>query len=103
MHKVYEIINHVKFFFTNRLGKISAETLGWMANICLHAATIPSMLAFMTGRTDATPSIDVVLLLWAGLSLLFFRAILLKDSINTVTIGVGFMAQAAVLALVFFK
>jgi len=103
MHNIYSVVNFIKDFITNRLGKISAETLGWIANICLHAATIPSLLAFMTGVTDITPSVDVVLMLWAGLGLLFFRAVLLKDLLNIVTIGVGFMVQAVSLVLIFFK
>jgi hypothetical protein len=103
MHNLYSIVNLIKDFITNKLGKISAETLGWIANICLHAATVPSLLAFMTGVTDITPSVDVVLMLWAALGLLFFRAVLLKDLLNIVTIGVGFMIQAVTLVLIFFK
>jgi len=94
--KVFEWIN-------TRFHKISADTLGWMANIALHAATIPSLLALMTGVTDKTPSLDVVLMLWSALALLFFRAVLLKDLLNIVTIGVGFMVQAAFVVLIFFK
>jgi hypothetical protein len=103
MHNIYIGINFIKDFITNKLGKISAETLGWIANICLHAATVPSLLAFMTGVTDITPSVDVVLMLWAALGLLFFRAVLLRDLLNIVTIGVGFMVQAVALVLIFFK
>jgi hypothetical protein len=103
MHNIYTVINFIKDFITNKLGKISAETLGWIANICLHAATVPSLLAFMTGVTDITPSVDVVLMLWAALGLLFFRAVLLRDLLNIVTIGVGFMVQAVALVLIFFK
>lgn len=93
------IINFVK----NKLGHISAGTLGWMANICLHAATLPSIIALMTGVTNNTPPVDVILLLWAALGLLFFRSVLLKDILNIITIGVGFMLQAAFLILIFFK
>jgi hypothetical protein len=42
-------------------------------------------------------------MLWAALGLLFFRAVLLKDLLNIVTIGVGFMLQAMALVLIFFK
>lgn len=90
-------------WISTRLHTISADTLGWMANIALHAATIPSLLALMTGITDKTPSLDVVLMLWSALALLFFRAVLLKDLLNIVTIGVGFMVQAALIVLIFFK
>ena len=97
---VYETVIH---FISNKLSKISADTLGWVANVALHAATIPSLVALMTGITDKTPSIDVVLMLWSALVLLFFRAVLLKDFLNIVTIGVGFMIQATMVVLIFFK
>lgn len=90
-------------FITTKFHKISADTLGWMGNIVLHAATIPSLLALMTGVTDRSPSVDVVLMLWAALCLLFFRAVLLKDLLNIVTIGIGFMVQAMLLVLIYFK
>lgn len=83
--------------------KISAETLGWLAAIVLHAATVPTTLALITGLSDRTPNLDVVLFLWAGLVLLFLRAVVLKDMLNIITIGVGFMVQAALMALILFK
>ncbi len=103
MDKVVVMYNYVLEFIRTRFHKISADTLGWLANIALHAATLPSMLALMTGVTDKTPNVDVVLMLWSALALLFFRAVLLKDLLNIVTIGVGFMVQAMVLVLIFFK
>jgi len=98
-----KIFNFVVDFIKNKLGKISADTLGWLANIALHCATIPSLLALMTGVTDKAPSVDLVLMLWASLGLLFFRAVVLKDLLNIITISVGFMLQATVLVLIFFK
>jgi hypothetical protein len=44
-----------------------------------------------------------VLFLWSGLVLLFLRAVVLKDMLNIITIGVGFMVQAALMALILFK
>jgi hypothetical protein len=93
----------IKDFFANKVSKISAETLGWLAAIVLHASTIPSMLAVMSGLTDRLPAVDLVLLVWAGLTLLFAKAAVQKDMLNVVTIGVGFIAQAVMMALIFFK
>lgn len=93
----------VRTFVTNSLAKISADTLGWLAAIVLHAATIPTMLALLSGLSDRTPSLDVVLFLWTGLTLLFLRAIVLKDILNIITIGTGFIVQAALMALILFK
>lgn len=98
-----KLYQYIVDFVRNKLGKVSADTLGWLANIALHCATIPSLLALMTGITDKAPSVDLVLMLWASLGLLFFRAVLMKDLLNIVTIGVGFMLQAMALVLIFFK
>lgn len=103
LESVKKVLQSVSDFITNKLSKVSADTLGWLANIALHCATIPSLLALMTGITDKAPSVDLVLMLWASLGLLFFRAVLLKDLLNIVTIGVGFMLQAMALVLIFFK
>jgi hypothetical protein len=93
----------VRTFLTNSLAKISADTLGWLAALVLHASTIPTLLALLSGLSDRTPSLDVVLFLWTGLTLLFLRAIVLKDVLNIITIGTGFIVQAALMALILFK
>jgi hypothetical protein len=90
-------------FFASHFGKISAETLGWLAAIALHAATIPTLLALLTGLTDHTPSVDIVMFMWLGLVLLFGRAVILKDLLNIITIGLGFVVQAVLMALILFK
>jgi hypothetical protein len=97
-------------FFTNltkdfkeKITKLSSETIHWMAVLCLHAATAPNLLGVMFDLTDTMPPIDIVLIVWAGLGLLFMKAIIMKDRLNLITIGVGFMAQAVVMALIFFK
>ena len=94
--------NIVKFF-EDHLGKISADTLGWLAAIVIHCATVPSLLALLTGLSDRTPSLDIILFLWGGLVLLFMRAVVLKDMLNIITIGFGFILQAGFMALILFK
>ena len=96
-------INQVKEFFKTKIGHISAETFGWIAVLVLHAATIPSLLAVMSGLTDRLPGVDLVLLVWTGLALLFVKAAVQKDMLNLVTIGFGFVIQAVLMALIFFK
>ena len=93
----------IRKFFLDHLKKLTAETLGWLAAIVLHCATIPSMLALMTGLSDRLPSVDIVLFIWAGLVLLFARAIVLRDQLNIITIGAGFIAQAVLMAFILFK
>lgn len=90
-------------FFSTHFSRISADTLGWLAAIALHAATIPTLLALLTGLTDSTPNVDIVLFMWLGLVLLFGRAVILKDLLNIVTIGLGFFIQSVLMALILFK
>lgn len=101
--KQFETLEQFKNFITTKISHISAETFGWLAVIVLHSATIPSMLAVMSGLTDRLPGVDLVLLVWAGLTLLFVKAAVQKDMLNVVTIGVGFIVQAVLMALIFFK
>jgi len=96
-------INQIRDFVANSLARISADTLGWLAAILLHAATVPTMLALITGLSDRPPSLDLVLFMWSALVLLFLRAIVLKDNLNIITIGLGFIVQAVMMALVLFK
>ena len=96
-------LDAIRNFLSTTFTKISAETLGWLAAIVVHAATIPTLLALMTGLSDRTPNLDIVLFAWAGLVLMFFRAVVLKDLLNIITIGLGFIVQAVLMALILFK
>ena len=82
---------------------VSAETMGWVAGILMHLATLPTMIAVITGLTEKMPPVDLVLFVWAGLFCLFIKATIQKDLLNIVTIGFGFFCQAALLALIVFK
>jgi len=99
----FDNLNEFKIFIKEKVSHISSETFGWMAAIILHASTIPSMLAVMSGLTDRLPAVDLVLLVWAGLTLLFVKAAVQKDMLNVVTIGLGFIIQSVMLSLIFFK
>lgn len=96
-------IQKFKSFVTEKFSHISAETMGWLAVIVLHASTIPSLLAVMAGLTDRLPGVDLVLLVWTGLAMLFVKAAVQKDMLNLVTIGFGFVIQSVMMALIFFK
>jgi hypothetical protein len=100
---INNIVPAVRNFFVEHFGKISAETLGWLAVIVIHAATIPTLLALMSGLSDRAPQLDMVLFMWAGLVLMFLRAVVLKDMLNIITIGLGFIVQAVLMALLLFR
>jgi hypothetical protein len=47
--------------------------------------------------------VDIVLLVWTALVLLFVKAAIQRDLLNLITIGLGFVVQAVLMALIFFK
>lgn len=85
------------------IAPVSAETLGWLAVILIHSATIPTLLAVLTGLSDRMPPVDMVLLTWAGLVAFFAQAVVQKNFLQIITISLGFMIQASLMALIFFK
>jgi len=82
---------------------LSAETLGWIAVILIHMATIPTLVAVLTGLTEKMPPVDLVGLIWLGLFFFFVRSVIAKDLLNIITIGFGFFVQAMLCALIIFK
>jgi hypothetical protein len=90
-------------WLAENLPRVSADTLGWLAVILIHCATIPTLLALLTGLSDNVPNLDIVLFMWAGLVLLFVRSVVLKDTLNIITIGTGFIVQACIMAMILFK
>lgn len=93
----------LKTRITGYVNRLSAETLEWLSILILHAATLPSFLAVMAGITDKLPPVDFVLMVWLGLALLFAKAAVKKDMFNIVTIGFGYLLQAVMMSLIFFK
>ena len=96
-------LNSSRTWLEQHLPKVSADTLGWLAVVLIHCSTIPTLLALMTGLSDTVPNLDIVLFMWAGLVLLFFRAVVLRDLLNIITIGLGFITQAVIMAMILFK
>lgn len=82
---------------------LSAETLGWLAVILIHSATIPTLLAVLTGLSDRMPTVDLVLLVWAGLTALFAQACVQRNMLQIITISAGFIIQSSLMALIFFR
>jgi hypothetical protein len=90
-------------WLAEHLPRVSADTLGWLAVILIHCATIPTLLALLTGLSDNVPNLDIVLFMWSGLVLLFVRSVVMKDALNIITIGTGFIVQATIMAMILFK
>ena len=96
-------VEEVKLFVADKMKNLSAEMVGWLAVLFMHAATIPPIIGLLMGISDKMPSVDVVLFLWSGLILLYIKALINKDMLNIVTIGVGFIIQAGLLGFLVFK
>ena len=93
----------IRRFFTQHIRTLSAESFGWMAILLMHGATIPSILGLIFSISDRLPPLDVIGFIWAGLVLFFIKALINKDTLNIMTIGIGFMIQAGLLGFIVFK
>ena len=103
MIKLEAFLNSLRTWLELHSPKVSADTLGWLAVVIIHSATIPTLFALLTGLSDNVPNLAIILFVWAGLSLLFARAVVQKDMLNIVTVGVGFIVQAVIMAMILFK
>jgi xanthine/uracil permease len=89
--------------FNHSIKQVSINGINWAALIALHLVTVPSLFGLMAGLTDFTPPVDMVLILWGALTLLYVKSIVERDIVGIVILGLGFIAQSAMMALVFFK
>ena len=96
-------ITRMKSLFVEYFTKLSSETVGWVAIVLMHCATIPSIITLILGISDRLPPLDVVMFIWTGLTLFFIRALINKDMLNIITIGAGFIVQACLLGFLIFK
>lgn len=94
-----------KFFdlIQARFSGVGINTLGWISTIIGHCIFVPSSLAILTGLTDRTPGLDIVVLVQAMLLIGFIRSILVRDNIASVLHGLGWFGQSLLLALIVFK
>jgi len=95
--------DRIKQWFFTHVTPASSEVFGWLAVIFIHSATIPTLLAVLTGLSDKMPTVDLVLLTWAGLGCLFVQAAVNRNMLQIITISAGFMMQSVLMALIFFK
>ena len=103
MEKLESYFDSLKNYTREKFSHMSSEAIGWLAIVLIHCATIPSVLSLIIGISDKLPSLDVVMFAWGGLLLMFVKALIQKDMLNIITIGLGFFLQAFLLALVVFK
>jgi len=103
--KFKEMFNIREMFesLIENIGHISAETLSWISVILIHMATVPTLVAILTGLTEKMPPVDLVGLVWLGLFMFFLRSVIARDLLNIITIGFGFFVQATLMGLIIFK
>ncbi len=99
----YPTLQDVIDYCKTTLTVATAETIAWIGIVLVHAATIPTMVSIMSGLSDKMPPVDLILFIWGGLSMLFVRAVILRDILHIVTIGLGFIIHSVLLALILFK
>lgn len=76
---------------------------GWIGMLLIHGATLPTTLGVIMGYSDKVPPVSMVVLVWSGLMLFLFRAIVNKDTLYIVSNAVGFFFNSILLALIVFK
>lgn len=90
-------------FCKTKLTAATAEAIAWVGLILIHASALPSVVSLMAGVNDKMPSIDMVLFTWVGLTLFFIRAAVMRNMLYIITIGLGFIVHALLLAFLVFK
>ena len=79
------------------------EIAGWIGMALLQGATMPVMLQrFLNPETATLPPLSMVLLVWAGLMMYLWRAIVQKDMLYIVSNSIGFALNSVLLALIVF-
>jgi hypothetical protein len=105
--EIVKILRVQGLFFFDYIGthmsQVATKTLEWVAVLLLHCASIPSLMAFMSGLDDSPFNADFVLFIYTALVLLFIKSIISKDTLNTITIGIGFVVQAVLMSLILAK
>jgi len=80
-----------------------AEIGGWIGMVLIHGATIPTSLAVIMGWSDHLPPLDMILMVWVGLMLFFFRALARFDWLYLVSNAIGFTLNTIILALILMR
>jgi len=93
----------ILMFIRDHLVNISAHTLGLMCIILLHLASVPTLLAVLTGQSDKMPPVDIMLFVWAGLTTIFFKSLFERNYLYIATNCLGFVAQTVLMSLILFK
>jgi hypothetical protein len=98
-----QLTKRIRDWFVEHFPHVSATALQITAVVLLHASTLPSLISVMMTWTDRMPMLDMVILVWAALIAMFAQAMLQNHRMMIGLISVGFMLQAIMMALIFFR
>jgi hypothetical protein len=101
VHKVIDFRGEKDYIMSmkNKLAEIG----GWIGMVLIHGATIPTSLAVIMGWSDHLPPIDMIIMVWVGLLLFFFRALARFDWLYLVSNAIGFTLNTIILALILMR
>ena len=77
-----------------------AEVGGWFGMVLIHGATLPVTLSVILGMSTHLPPLSMVVMIWFGLALFFFRALARFDWLYLFSNGIGFTFQSVLLYLI---
>ena len=87
----------------NNFVSVGADVIAWAGLVLINVATLPTFIAILTGLTEKMPPVDLIFFIWAGMLMFFIKSAINKELLNIITIGIGFLLQASLLALIIFK
>ena len=93
----------VWYFLRDHLGRVTGHTLGLLTIVFLHLASVPTLLSVLLGQSDRLPPVDLMIFVWAGLTTLFFKALIERNALYIATICVGFIGQTLIMGLILFR
>lgn len=106
MANVLETLNqrlqHLVRYCSQNFSAGTAQLLEWCSVVLLSLVFVPTYLSMMAAETAELPALDVAVLVWITLLLLLLRAAVLRNTLNVVTIALGFALQLVLVALTFF-
>lgn len=80
----------------------SKRFAGWLGMVLIHGATVPVSLRAIFGTATALPPLEMVLMVWGGLTLFLLNAVANRNTLYIVSNGVGFALQSVLLAIIVF-
>jgi len=87
--------------FSPRTEKL-AEIGGYAGMALLQGATLPTTIPLLLGYSTTLPPLSLVLMVWIGLILYFFRALVRFDFLYLISNGIGVILNLILLVLIVF-